>query len=1364
MTRRASLAWKVLIILAASLVGVVTILAGARALIASPMGASFIESQIDGRSIGSLGVVSLDGLQGDILGDFQVDHMALQDDDGAWLTVDQAHMAWDPLAYLFSGVLAFETLAADDIAVLRGPPQSESESSGSLPRLRMDTIQIDRLRLAQGIVGQAVELSIVSEFQTYADGRISLVAALDRLDADGDMARVTLERSSAGEIDAQITASGAAGGPLAALLRAPESVIALNADLNGDRKAGSGDGQLTLDGQTAARFEGQWTADAFGAQGSLEGQLWSDAIVGRFIGDQAQFELSGDMADHIRLGEMSLTMSGADLTARRAGAGWDVEAAFTPTRLAQWTGLEISGDQIAWQGSLVTGDALSATGRVVIDDFAYQGFSAQRVFGPLNVQGVPDGFQIDGALALDDTSYPVAQLGTVLGQAPELILDAIWHSQDRALRITALDVTGDHANANVAGIIDPGARQYELSGNVALERFSDLASFDGRGTSNFEASGGFDGSVRISAEGRAFELNGNAAFERIGRTVRFSTVAAREATGLWSVDAARLEGDGIWLDWAGDLDRAGLWTGSGEAALNAALELGAMQIAGGAAIAIDLRPDNGQQLWRLEALSPALGAGPVQLTSPSLRAEGRGLTDSLNADMRFTANSPQGEIDINGQLVGEGGAWRITNLDGVVGPARLNGEAQLAGGVPAIDLNASGMLPGDGTVNGSLQVIGGEQIEIEIAARLSLTDWTDGDVQVERFDLVVSGDLETLVVTATGQGTLARDWSIQIDGTIHNASEGVTGSLTTNGTFGDYPIGTITPLVLRSSEIGQTYSGEWSLGEARIAMDAGYAESGNQASLQVRNLPFETITTLRSRAQIDGVLSGEIQYQLGEAGLTANVLLQGRDLLPEGGDPGEAVDVDIRLELLPDGLELNANATGADLLASAEARAQTGPVFHLGDVLERLDAPVSGSASLNGPVGTLAGFHLPESQTLAGNLVANIVLEGSLGAPDFSGSLEFSEGSFRDIRKGIYVQDVSASGRFVEDGASLDQLTASDGERGQLTGSGRLRFADAQTDGAFDVQFRNFRAIDQRNLTAMATGDANIALSSGGRVHITGAAQIDEVEARPPESGRAPIVEIEVREINRPASLAPAPFSRPSRITMNYEVTAPGRIFVRAPSLESEWSLDFTVLGPVSALKLNGEATLLRGSASLVGRPFQLESGSIRFRGLPGEARVAISARRRTDDLTALIEISGPVTAPRITVSSEPAYPDDEVLSRVLFGRSVSELSPLEAAQLAAALSSAATGRGGFDVFDRLRNAVGVDRLSLRTGASGAPIVTGGRYIDENVYLEIEAGTGSDGTTAARIEWELQPNLRLLSRVSGAAEASIALRWRREFD
>jgi translocation and assembly module TamB len=117
------------------------------------------------------------------------------------------------------------------------------------------------------------------------------------------------------------------------------------------------------------------------------------------------------------------------------------------------------------------------------------------------------------------------------------------------------------------------------------------------------------------------------------------------------------------------------------------------------------------------------------------------------------------------------------------------------------------------------------------------------------------------------------------------------------------------------------------------------------------------------------------------------------------------------------------------------------------------------------------------------------------------------------------------------------------------------------------------------------------------------------------------------------------------------------------------------------------------------------------------------------------------------------------VLSQVLFGRSASQLSPIEAAQLASALSGLASG-GGFDVVGNLRNLAGLDRLAFG-GEGGALTVAGGKYLTDDVYLEIIGG-GREGP-AAQVEWRVRPNLSILSRIAGQAGARLAVRWRRDY-
>ena len=142
-----------------------------------------------------------------------------------------------------------------------------------------------------------------------------------------------------------------------------------------------------------------------------------------------------------------------------------------------------------------------------------------------------------------------------------------------------------------------------------------------------------------------------------------------------------------------------------------------------------------------------------------------------------------------------------------------------------------------------------------------------------------------------------------------------------------------------------------------------------------------------------------------------------------------------------------------------------------------------------------------------------------------------------------------------------------------------------------------------------------------------------------------------------------------------------------------------------------------------------------------------------------MIRIEGTAARPKITLTSTPVLPNDEVLSRVLFGTSASQLSPLDAAELASALTSLAGG-SGFDVVGNLRSFAHLDRLALGGDTTGT-IVSGGKYITDNVYLEVTGG--SNGPTGG-IEWRIRKDLSLIARAAGSASASqISVRWRKDY-
>ena len=89
---------------------------------------------------------------------------------------------------------------------------------------------------------------------------------------------------------------------------------------------------------------------------------------------------------------------------------------------------------------------------------------------------------------------------------------------------------------------------------------------------------------------------------------------------------------------------------------------------------------------------------------------------------------------------------------------------------------------------------------------------------------------------------------------------------------------------------------------------------------------------------------------------------------------------------------------------------------------------------------------------------------------------------------------------------------------------------------------------------------------------------------------------------------------------------------------------------------VSGTANLKDGEAYL-SRPFDLTSGEIRLDGDIENAHVQLAAKHERADLTVEAQVAGPVDAPQLTLASTPELPQDEILSRLLFGRDASDLS-----------------------------------------------------------------------------------------------------------
>ena len=211
--------------------------------------------------------------------------------------------------------------------------------------------------------------------------------------------------------------------------------------------------------------------------------------------------------------------------------------------------------------------------------------------------------------------------------------------------------------------------------------------------------------------------------------------------------------------------------------------------------------------------------------------------------------------------------------------------------------------------------------------------------------------------------------------------------------------------------------------------------------------------------------------------------------------------------------------------------------------------------------------------------------------------------------------------------------------------------------------------------------------------------------------------------------------------------------------LNVELGLTARVTGTIAQPVLTGRARVVRGAYEFAGKRFIFDDrGEITLSTDPQRIRLNLTATREDPALTAVIRVTGTAASPEIELTSTPSLPQDEILSQVLFGRSASQLSGFEAAQLASSVAGLAGG-GGFDVLGNLRELAGLDRLSIG-GEASAMTVAGGRYLTDDIYLEIIGG--GEGGAEVNVEWQVRRNIAVSSRFGGQGDASLSIRWRNQ--
>lgn len=1316
--------------------------------------------------------VRIRGFEGALSSEASIEVLSISDDTGEWFRAENVALNWNRAA-LLRGIVNVTSFTAERVVVARAPeagpevPSAEAEpfSIPDLPvEIRIAEFALRSVELGAPLLGEAATFA-VNGSANLADGGATIDLNLDR--TDGDQAQIALAASydpSSRQLSVDLSAEEDAGGLAGTLLGIP----------------GAPSLALTVQGEGAVDDFAADIALATDDEPRITGtvEILAPAETG---GWDVRVDISGDPTP--LLTEETRDFFGTDIGLQARV----IRDASGRTELPQF---DLTANTLSLTGSAVVSETgwletLDAEGRIANPDGGPVILPVGG--GDTRVAEVTFDAALNGDLTFDarvsEFENPAARLDllTLTGRGE---IDQASFAEDGQL---GLDITWAAENLALAdqGLAD--AVGQDLSGAARI----DYQSGQPIRVTGLEANGedyGLNGTVTWTAEDTMpLSLDLRVVAENIAR---FSGAAGRELAGRIEV---QVEGTVAPISGKADLviDGTTLDVSVGQDVADRLLE-------GVGSARLDVRRDEtGTTLREARVVTPAANvqaAGKITSEDTALRFNGR--VSNLE---RVYPGEADGAAQFNGAVSLSGTTLRnleiTADLSNQTQPVRLPfaGGMQLDAGV--VDITATG--GSDGSWDAEIEVTDLQSPQVS-ATTIALSG--DGAIaQSESGTLVsVGGDLrvnganlrlaDARVAQAIGASPAINarfDWlqeserltleAFRLDTGALNATGSATVSQALSAPDAEFAVSLVADsLAPLSALAGQPLRGSANIDVSGTYQDGGtfdVSASGQGSGLGINN------------ATVDRLLAGVTRFEFGASGengtlgsLSADV--QNSEISAQVNGPLSNLDISARLAnvglIAPDfqgalvvdgkvqqrsdgyGVDIDLDGPGGTTLAVDGIVANGGTA----------NLSIDGSA----PLGLANVFIAP--RRLNGQANLDLTLSGPLGLESLSGTITPQGAEFSAPTLGIILAPITGQIQ-VANGAAQLGLSAQGNNGGSVDVNGRLGLSGFDANITATLRQFGIRDVDLYNTSIDGTVSLNGPI--GRDLLISGDLRLNETEIQVPSSGVSALGEIPPIDhlgatrpvmrtldragINGSAEEEVAAERGPSSTRLDLSLTAPGQVFVRGRGLDAELAGSLRLTGPTSDIIPQGGFELVRGRLDILNQRFVLDEGRIQLSGSFNPI-LRFVASTDANGITVSIILEGPASSPDISFTSTPELPEDEVLAQLLFGRNLSNLSALQALELANAVATLA-GRGGVGILSRLRDGFGLDDLDVSQTDDGGTAVRAGKYISDNVYSDVVVESG--GRTEINLNLDVTSDITARGSVDNTGNSSLGIFFERDY-
>lgn len=378
--------------------------------------------------------------------------------------------------------------------------------------------------------------------------------------------------------------------------------------------------------------------------------------------------------------------------------------------------------------------------------------------------------------------------------------------------------------------------------------------------------------------------------------------------------------------------------------------------------------------------------------------------------------------------------------------------------------------------------------------------------------------------------------------------------------------------------------------------------------------------------------------------------------------------------------------------------------------LALLDAPLTADLRAHTADGNLLPLFFPDLDRSAGEIDIRLAASGTLDSPLIQGQFDLKNGELDLYRYNLSMRELGVAARIVDNRLTFDGKAKLG--TGALAMNGDFYWRKLDPIGSLHLQGENLLVADLPEYRIVASPNVDFKIE-GKRVDVRGEVVIPSAHIEPTDLRGAVQISNDVRLVGE----------RPGESDRGFDVHSEVRVRMGDDVRLETYGLQGKLGGAVTIITGDetaigrGELNVADGKYEAYGQKLEIAHGRLLFDASPlDNPGLDIQAARQIEERRVGVNVRGTLRAPRVSLFAEPALPQSQIVSMLLTGKPIADLSTRDTTTVGAAQDDLRL-QGGSVLASQIGRRLGLEEVGVEsTGLNDASLVLG-KFLSPRLFV-----------------------------------------------